>query len=236
MFLISVPKFPLAKNSTSSSDPSRSRATRSKGSIKAAKAEIANLHLVAPGIVRGAQPTPEGLELLRECGVKTIINLRNEEVIVNREAADAERLGMRFVNIPLDVFVAPSAVAISDFMDTIHDPRNQPVFVHCQHGQERTGTMIGLYRIHHEGWSGGQAYEEMLRHGFRPAFFNLGLAVMDYFNARQSVTPEASKRGSVVNLLGRSQRFASKLLNRLVRLHKVRKDPVEYSPVSVIRI
>jgi tyrosine-protein phosphatase SIW14 len=204
--------------------------------LQAAAAEIENLHSVAPGIVRGAQPTPQGLKLLRDCGVKTIINLRNEETIVNREAEEAERLGMQFVNIPMDVFAAPSAVAIKAFIAIAGNPRNQPVFVHCQHGLERTGTMIGLYRIHREGWSGGQAYDEMLEHGFRPSFFNLSLTVMDYSNERETAQPPTQQTRNSVDLLGRGKGFARHFFHFLVRLHQVRKNPVKYGSRAVIGI
>jgi tyrosine-protein phosphatase SIW14 len=204
--------------------------------LQAAAEEIENLHFVAPGIVRGAQPTPQGLKLLSECGVKTIINLRNEESIVNREAEEAEKLGMQFVNIPLDVFAAPSAVAIKAFIAIAGNPINQPVFVHCQHGLERTGTMIGLYRIHREGWSGGQAYDEMLEHGFRPTFFNLSLTVMDYCNRRETAAQPPAKPRNSVELLGRGKGLAGHILRFFVRLHQVRKDPVEYGTRAVIGI
>jgi protein tyrosine phosphatase (PTP) superfamily phosphohydrolase (DUF442 family) len=195
--------------------------------LQPAATEIANLHLVAPGIIRG---------------IKTIINLRNEEVIVNREAADAQNLGLNFINIPMDVFAAPSVVAIKTFIEIIEDRRNLPVFIHCQHGLERTGTMIGLYRIHQEGWSGGQAYDEMLKHGFRPAFFNLSLTVMDYSNEKQNqaTSADAPRRSahshSVMHLLGRTKRLASQLFNLFMRLHQIRKDPIEYGPEAVLRV
>ncbi|MCK5172282.1 MAG: dual specificity protein phosphatase family protein [Planctomycetes bacterium] len=41
-----------------------------------------------------------------------------------------------------------------------------PVFVHCRHGADRTGTACAVYRIAVEGWSKAEAIEEMTKGGF----------------------------------------------------------------------
>ncbi len=41
-------------------------------------------------------------------------------------------------------------------------------YVHCEHGQDRTGLIIGAYRVKVEHWTKEQAYQEMLRFGFHP--------------------------------------------------------------------
>ena len=46
------------------------------------------------------------------------------------------------------------------------DSNNTPVFVHCQYGAERTGTMCAIYRIAVEGWNKNEAIEEMTKGGF----------------------------------------------------------------------
>lgn len=40
--------------------------------------------------------------------------------------------------------------------------------VHCTHGQDRTGYVIGRHRVQHEGWSKARAYDEMRAHHFHP--------------------------------------------------------------------
>ena len=40
--------------------------------------------------------------------------------------------------------------------------------VHCTHGQDRTGFVVGRYRVLHDGWTKDAAYEEMLQHHFHP--------------------------------------------------------------------
>jgi protein tyrosine phosphatase (PTP) superfamily phosphohydrolase (DUF442 family) len=138
---------------------------------------LTNFHIVAPYLLRGGQPTAEDLTKLKMAGVRTVIDLRNEEVLVRQEAMQARTLGLSFVSIPLDVFNPPSEQAVQAFMRAVGDGANQPVYVHCLHGQDRTGTMIAIYRIEHDGWNPNQAYQEMLSCGFRPGFTQLTRAV-----------------------------------------------------------
>src|SRR5438093_13666456 len=52
---------------------------------------------VAGGLYRRGQPTERGFYLLKEKGIKTVINLRIE----NDEAIAVERLGLNYVHIPV---------------------------------------------------------------------------------------------------------------------------------------
>ena len=52
------------------------------------------------------------------------------------------------------------------FLRIVTDSNCTPVFVHCKHGSDRTGTMCAIYRITVQGWSKNQAIEEMTKGGF----------------------------------------------------------------------
>jgi len=41
-------------------------------------------------------------------------------------------------------------------------------FVHCEHGEDRTGLAVGAYRIKVEHWTKPAAYQEMEAPGFHP--------------------------------------------------------------------
>lgn len=126
-------------------------------------AAIPRFQQVAPNLYRGGQPDPAGFEFLKQKGVKTIINLRREY----DEKELVEKLGMKYVGIPLDARETISDQAIKQFFSIVSDPAHQPVFVHCRRGADRTGVMVGFYRIAYRGWDGPKAYDEAREVGMR---------------------------------------------------------------------
>jgi hypothetical protein len=42
------------------------------------------------------------------------------------------------------------------------------VLIHCKNGWDRTGLLVGMYRVIYDGWTTDKAYEEMRRLGFHP--------------------------------------------------------------------
>jgi tyrosine-protein phosphatase SIW14 len=143
---------------------------------KVSEHELPNFHAVAPGLLRGAAPTPEGLETLQKMGVKTIIDLRIAPKTVAKERAQLDKMGVRFINLPMSG-EPPTEAQIQTFMKTIADPAQQPVFVHCQHGADRTGTMIGIYREQVAGWPYEKTYKEMRKYGFNSHWKKLSATV-----------------------------------------------------------
>lgn len=162
----------------------------------AMKIAAPNVHEVTPSIYRGGQPTADDLTKLKAAGITTVVNLRNEEVLVAQESRQAKALGMRFVNIPLDVFSEPSPAAVKQFLGVMDSAKSGPVFVHCLHGQDRTGMMVAIYRILRQGWSGDQAYSEMFADGFRPGFSRLSQTVFQY--AAQAGRPGTAPQGAAL--------------------------------------
>jgi len=54
------------------------------------------------------------------------------------------------------------------------------IYVHCKHGQDRTGLVLGLERVIDEKWAPKAAHDEMLKIGFHPFFLGLN----HYFEER----------------------------------------------------
>jgi tyrosine-protein phosphatase SIW14 len=124
---------------------------------------------------RGGQPSiPEFYELSR-LGVKTVINLRhpfnfNKEGMLEQKAL-ASKLGMNYINISMFPNRPPDKDQINCLFNIIDDPKNLPVFVHCNKGQTRTGIMTALYRARNYKWNYEQAYGEMKAYGYHPYMF-----------------------------------------------------------------
>lgn len=52
------------------------------------------------------------------------------------------------------------------FLSIVTDPEQQPVFVHCHYGADRTGMMTAIYRVVVQNWTKEMAIREMTVGGF----------------------------------------------------------------------
>ncbi|MBK9203166.1 MAG: dual specificity protein phosphatase family protein [Candidatus Obscuribacter sp.] len=143
-----------------------------------AKADLPNFHQVHPYLYRGGEPTSQGLKELKEKGIKTIIDLRAETPMSRQERNEAKTLGLDYINLPMSD-KAPTDKQVKTFIDTTRLARDNsaPVFVHCAHGSDRTGCLIGIWRVTEDNYSYDQAYKEMRKYWFGPKFVNLSQAV-----------------------------------------------------------
>jgi protein tyrosine/serine phosphatase len=121
---------------------------------------VNNFQEVNEHLFRGAQPSGSGFAELAKLGVKTVIDLRDSGSRSSHEKTLVSSLGMRYVNIPLAGFSAPTLEQISRIMAILNDPAAGPVFVHCRRGADRTGTIIAIYRICHDHWENRKALSE----------------------------------------------------------------------------
>ncbi|MBP9089811.1 tyrosine-protein phosphatase [bacterium] len=137
---------------------------------------ISNFDIVSEGLWRGAAPSNQAMQKLAESGVKTIVDLRLAGPGAAEEATKAKKLGIKYVHIPLG-FMGPSLFKVAQFLNIVNDPANQPVFVHCRYGADRTGALVAVFRVIHDHWTFSQAYTEMRSHHFKPWLASLKLMV-----------------------------------------------------------
>jgi protein tyrosine phosphatase (PTP) superfamily phosphohydrolase (DUF442 family) len=125
------------------------------------KSGLPNLHKVSEDVYRGAQPTAEGFRELYKMGIKTVVNLRSLH-------SDRDELGdvpLAYREIPMQAW-RPEQEEVLEFLRVVTDPDQTPVFVHCQHGADRTGVAVASYRMVVQGWSTDEAIAEMMEGGF----------------------------------------------------------------------
>lgn len=138
-----------------------------------ARPGLPNLFKVSDGLYRGAQPTADGMRRLPELGVKTVIDLRAGH-------SDSAQLpaGLGLVSIPMRAWRAKESDMVS-FLRAATDRKRGPVFVHCEHGSDRTGLMVAVYRMAVQGWSKEEAIREMTSggYGFHPVWKNIPAAM-----------------------------------------------------------
>src|SRR5437870_301306 len=155
--------------------------------------ELPNFHRVNATVYRGAQPKEGGFQKLASLGIKTVINLRDADENSKLEEQEARAAGLRYFNIPFDGLGRPSDEKIERVMAIINAPENQPVFVHCKRGADRTGTVIACYRISHDGWTSEQAKDEAKRYGL--GFWEVGMKdyIRDYYERRSAAKTKVSR-------------------------------------------
>jgi tyrosine-protein phosphatase SIW14 len=127
--------------------------------------DLPNFYRVNAQLFRGGQPTEAGIKQLAAMGIRTVIDLRDDDGRARKEQKRVEGAGLRFVNVPLGNWFGPKDADVARVIAAIVDKAAQPVFVHCKRGSDRTGTMIAVYRISHENWTSDQATEEATKFG-----------------------------------------------------------------------
>src|SRR5437867_5378204 len=137
---------------------------KSSTTANLARIKISNFGRIDDTYYRGAQQSANDYADLAALGIKTVIDLTVDGL--SDEQGFVERTGMKFYRIPLTTSDRPSDAAVTRFLKLVNDPANQPVFVHCQGGRHRTGTMTAVFRMTHDGWTADQAYTEMKKYHF----------------------------------------------------------------------
>lgn len=131
---------------------------------------------------RGAQPDGRDYADLASLGVKTVVDLTEDGR--SDEQGFVERAGMKFYRIPMTTSDRPAQSAVTQFLELVNNPANQPVYVHCQGGRHRTGVMTAVYRMTNDGWTADRAYGEMKQFNFEgfPGHPTLKSFVFDFYS------------------------------------------------------
>ncbi len=135
---------------------------------------------VSEGIYRGARPASVAeLQQLKDFGIKTVINLQGGGWFKTDASGESwngrmkERetvlwLGMNYFNVPFTIFRPMLGNEEQEYYElaaAMNSPKNQPVYVHCKLGFDRTGTVIALYRILYQNCSLDQVRVELKENG-----------------------------------------------------------------------
>lgn len=143
-------------------------------------ADIAKILPVSDGIFRGPRPNEHMLDELKTMGVNTILNIDNDTDAIEWERKQAQIRSFNYISLPMNSFGFPRDHDVDRMLSILNDKSNHPIYLHCKHGEDRTGLVVGLYRIFHEKVSTKQAYEEMISRNFHVALVHL----FSYFRYR----------------------------------------------------
>jgi len=134
---------------------------------------LINFAQVSDTLYRGGLPTEtkeQGLTKagcieLKKMGIKTIINLR----AIDDDRNSVTSLKMQYLKIACKDGNVKEDDLVT-FLKAALDPKNQPVFVHCARGADRTGTAVAVYRVVMEGWTPEKAAKEAKDFGAYASF------------------------------------------------------------------
>jgi tyrosine-protein phosphatase SIW14 len=134
---------------------------------------ISRFAQVTDNIYRGSRPDEETLKTLAQMHVMTILDLEDDDEAIAQETAVASHYGIKVISTPMSGFWWPNTSQVRRSLRILNDSANQPIFVHCQHGEDRTGLIVGLYRVFYEQWTPQAAWTEMIANGFHRILFLL---------------------------------------------------------------
>ncbi|MCY7375533.1 MAG: tyrosine-protein phosphatase [Pyrinomonadaceae bacterium] len=143
--------------------------------------DLPNFSQVGANFYRGAQPTEAGVKKLAKMGVKTIIDLRGADENAQKEKLWAQNAHINFIAVNLSNWFKPKTSDIENIIKQIDAAENQPVFVHCQRGADRTGTVVAVYRISHDNVTAKEAIDEAKKFKFGWWQFWMKDYINDYY-------------------------------------------------------
>ena len=129
---------------------------------------------LADGIIRGGQPTKEGIDFLKQIGVGLVIDLRTPaEDKGGMERKETAALGLAYLNLSLrmdEPGVEENKKLLSQAIDAMTRFRQSNphalIYVHCQRGEDRTGLQTAAYRYLVERLPSDAVEHEMSQHYF----------------------------------------------------------------------
>ncbi len=103
------------------------------------------------GVYFGGQPTADAIGTAQKMGIKVVVNLRSDQEMAAMdfdEAALVERLGMKYVAIPITM--KTFGPADTDALKDVLKKTSGPVLIHCG-SSNRVGALWAMYLHRHRG-------------------------------------------------------------------------------------
>lgn len=114
-------------------------------------------------------PRPENMDELKTMGIRQIINL---EVgwfeafhgLWEQEKHEAALAHIPYIHLPISDWMFPTKKEFDSILFKMNI--SQKTYVHCLHGQDRTGLVCAAYRVKFMDWKIDDAINEMYSFGF----------------------------------------------------------------------
>ncbi len=133
-------------------------------SKKEARTDMRNFSQVDEHLLRGGNiGSEDALQVIKDRGVKLIIDMTNEGNSIER--SNAEKYGLKYVHMRVDAS-GNNPEQLTNVLKAINAEQGK-VFVHCTNGTDRTGAIVAIYRQLKNGWNDQHALHEMHAFGWR---------------------------------------------------------------------
>ncbi|WP_306424935.1 protein-tyrosine phosphatase family protein [Neisseria wadsworthii] len=110
-------------------------------------------------LYRSEQLVRDDIAQIERLGIQSIVNLRFFDRNDDRQLLGGR--GFNLINSPLLTWhIKPKNIAEMLYLIEASQ-QSGPVSVHCYHGADRTGLIVGMYRIIYQGWPVEAAKQEM---------------------------------------------------------------------------
>lgn len=121
-------------------------------------------------LYHGGQPGIEQFKTLKALGIRSVISTRR----TRDDQRFAEAAGLRYFSVPMNACWIKEQDLV-DFLRIATVPDNQPVFVYCWFGGDRSNMLGAVYRVVVQGWSREEALKEMTQggHYFHAMLWNM---------------------------------------------------------------
>lgn len=188
-----------------------------KSATDQARANIPRFRIIADGIYAGGNPLSkavgnQGREAIVNLGIRGVISLQGGDIddtwkgkfaewrqkgespdAIAEEKAWFEAQGLTWFNAPLNSHEPKTPAEDRDIMDALRHmalaTKDAPVFLHCEHGADRTGLLVALFRVFYKGWTPEDAYKEWLANGHTWIARVFTHHLDDYFFAKTGWSP-----------------------------------------------
>ena len=122
---------------------------------------------------RGPRPQPADYATIK-AQFKSVISLEGEDEDQKEVVELFPVLVSSFPISPWQIYLTGiNPPYLQEIMDSI-DRAPKPLFVHCQHGEDRTGLIVAVYRVTTCGWAKEAAWAEAKHFGYH-SWLNIGL-------------------------------------------------------------
>lgn len=119
---------------------------------------------------RGSEVGIKEIQLLASQGIKQIINLKVQKPKeIKRIKKICETQGISYINVPINVFEKPDVEELKAIVQgaTV----DNPIYVHCKYGEDRTGFVTGIHLLLKENWPVEEILQDMEQKGYKKALF-----------------------------------------------------------------